>query len=103
MGSGEDQIRKGEDGATRDIEPCAEVIPEADAELGAGLCEPEEGIARVAAEIATGAAGDFAPCDVTRDIAANRPLPPTASPPAASARQAKDRQCSRAAACPQRI
>ena len=56
MGSDEDQIRKGRNGDARDVEPCAEVIPQANAEFGGGLGELEEGIARVATEIASGAA-----------------------------------------------
>jgi hypothetical protein len=43
------------DGGAWDIEPCAEVTPAADAELGTGLLgERKEGIARVATEITTG-------------------------------------------------
>jgi hypothetical protein len=68
LGPGEDEVWKGRDGNAWDIEACTEVVPKADAELGAGLGEGEEGIARIATEIATGAAGDFAPCDVTTDI-----------------------------------
>ena len=37
MGSGEDEVGQRRDGDSGDIEPCAEVAPEADAELGAGL------------------------------------------------------------------
>jgi hypothetical protein len=68
LGPGEDQAGKRRDGRTWDIEPCAEIIPEADAELGAGLGEAKEGIARVATAIAAGAARDFAPCDVTTNV-----------------------------------
>jgi hypothetical protein len=49
LGSGEDQVGKRRGDGAWDIEPCAEVTPEADAEFGAGLGEGEEGIARVAA------------------------------------------------------
>jgi hypothetical protein len=51
-----------------DIEASTEVIPETDAELGAGLGKGEESIAGVAAGIAAGAAGNFAPCDVTTNV-----------------------------------
>ena len=54
MGSGEDQAGKRRDGGTLNIEPCAEVVPVADAELGAGLGEREEGIARIATAIRCG-------------------------------------------------
>jgi hypothetical protein len=57
------KVGKWRDVGAWDIEPGAEVIPKADAELGAGLGEAEEGIAGVATEIAAGAPGDFAPCD----------------------------------------
>ena len=50
------------------VEPCAEVIPEADAELGAGFGEAEKGIAGVATAIASGTARDFSPCDVTTNV-----------------------------------
>ena len=55
MGSGEDEAGKRRDGGTSNIEPCAEVVPVTDAELGAGLGEGEEGIARIATAIAAGA------------------------------------------------
>jgi hypothetical protein len=58
LGSGEDQAGKRWDGGTSNIEPCAEVVPVADAELGAGLGEREEGIARIATAIAAGPARD---------------------------------------------
>jgi hypothetical protein len=48
LGSGEDQAGKRRDGGTSNIEPCAEVVPVADAEFGAGLGEGDEGIARIA-------------------------------------------------------
>jgi hypothetical protein len=68
LGPGEDQGGKRRDGGAWEVEPCAEVIPEADAVLGAGLGEAEEGVSCVATEIAAGAARDFAPRDVTRDV-----------------------------------
>ena len=68
MGSGEDQVGKRRDGGTLNVEPCAEVIPEADAELGAGFGEAEKGIAGVATAIASGTARDFSPCDVTTNV-----------------------------------
>jgi hypothetical protein len=48
LGPGEDEVGKRGDGNAWDIEACTEVIPEADAELGAGLGEGEEGIAGIA-------------------------------------------------------
>jgi hypothetical protein len=87
LGRGEDQVGKRRDVGAWDIEPCAEVIPKAGAELGEGLGEAEKGIAGVATEIAAGAGRDFALCDVTAnfrsrshwcaaDFAAPRALPP---------------------------
>lgn len=32
----------------QDAEPCAEIIPERDLQLGAGFCQPEEGVAAIA-------------------------------------------------------
>jgi len=55
-------------GVARNGEPCAEVVPEGDAELGAGLAEAEEGVAAIAADIAAGSAADFSPCDLAADI-----------------------------------
>jgi hypothetical protein len=68
LGSGEDQVGKRREGGTSNIEPCAEVVPVTDAELGAGLGEGEEGIARIATAIAAGPARDFAPGDVATDV-----------------------------------
>jgi hypothetical protein len=39
LGPGEDQVGERRDGGAWEVEPCAEVIPEADAEFGAGLGE----------------------------------------------------------------
>ena len=50
-------------------ESAAEIIPKRDAQFGAGLCEPEEGIATVSADIATGAAANLALGHVAADIA----------------------------------
>ncbi len=51
-----------------DDEPGAEVVPERDAELGAGLGEAEEGIAAVAAGIAARAAADLAFGHLAADV-----------------------------------
>ena len=48
--------------------PRAEVIPEGDAELGAGLVEAEKGIAAIATRIASGAAAHLSFGDLTADI-----------------------------------
>ena len=42
-----------------DTNPAPEIIPKGDTQLGAGLGEPEEGIATVSADIATGTAADL--------------------------------------------
>jgi hypothetical protein len=41
LGPGEDRVGKRRDGGAWEVEPCAEVIPEADAVLGAGLGEAD--------------------------------------------------------------
>ena len=46
----------------------SQIVPEGDAELGAGLGETEEGIAAVAPGIAAGAAADLALGDVAADV-----------------------------------
>src|SRR3982074_3419812 len=64
-----DEFREVGDGSVSgDIEPGAEIIPEGDAELGAGFGEAEEGIPAVASGIAAGAAADFAFGDVAADV-----------------------------------
>src|SRR6202158_6525353 len=56
-----DELREVGDGwVAGDDEPGAEVVPERDAELGAGLGEAEEDIAAVAAGLAARAATDLA-------------------------------------------
>jgi len=55
-------------GAAGNEEPCAEIIPEGDAEFCAGLGEPEEGVAAVAAGVAAGSAADLAPDDLAADV-----------------------------------
>jgi hypothetical protein len=49
-------------------ESVAEIVPEGDAELVAGFCERQEGIAAVAAGVAAGAATDLAPDDLAPDV-----------------------------------
>ena len=51
-----------------EAEPAAEIVPEGDAELGAGFGQAEEGIAAVAAGIAAGAATDLALGDIGADV-----------------------------------
>jgi len=51
-----------------DRESRAEIVPECDAELGAGLVEAEEGIATVATDIAAGAAADLALGHLAADV-----------------------------------
>src|SRR5216684_4732679 len=64
-----DEFREVGDGSVSgDIEPGTEIIPEGDAELGAGFGEAEEGIPAVASGIAAGAAADFAFGDVAADV-----------------------------------
>ncbi len=49
-------------------EACAEVVPEGDADLGAGVVEPEEGVAAVAAGVAAGSAADFSFGDLAANV-----------------------------------
>ncbi len=61
-----DEVWKvGDVGCAGYVEAVAEIIPERDALLGAGLHEAEEGIAAVAAGLGSGAAGDLALGDLT--------------------------------------
>ena len=56
-----DEVWQLRDGWTAaDTEPGAKIIPEGDAELPAGLGEPEEGVAAVATDVAAGSAADVA-------------------------------------------
>src|SRR4051812_48913841 len=69
LGSRSDQVGQVRDcGLAGDAEPGAEVVPEAEAELGAGLGQAEEGVAAVAAEIAAGATADLAAGDLGADV-----------------------------------
>ena len=64
-----DEVWQGEDGwRAGDVEPAAEVVPERDAELVAGLHQAEEGVAAVAAGLRAGATADFAPCHLAADV-----------------------------------
>ncbi|HET6190924.1 MAG TPA: hypothetical protein VFE59_28465, partial [Trebonia sp.] len=60
------QVR--DDGAAGDAEPGAQVVPECDAELPAGLGEPQEGVAAVAADVALGSAADLTLGHLTADV-----------------------------------
>ena len=54
---------------TGNVEAAAEIVPERDALFGAGLEQPEEGIATIPPDIAAGAAANFFLCDVAPDFA----------------------------------
>lgn len=56
-------------GSLGDVEPVAEIVPEADAELGAGVHQTEECIAAIAAGAAVGTAADLALDDLAADVA----------------------------------
>ena len=61
----------GEEGHSRMArggETVAEIVPEGDAELRAGLCETQECIAAIASGVAAGATADLAPGDLAADI-----------------------------------
>ena len=64
-----DEVWKVRDGRTAgDAEPGAEIVPEGDAELPAGLGEAEEGVAAVAADVAVGSAADLALGHLAADV-----------------------------------
>ena len=56
-------------GLPGNAETAAEIIPKRDAQLGAGLGEPEEAIATVSPDITAGAAADLALGHVAADVA----------------------------------
>ena len=55
-------------GISGEGEPGAEVVPEGDAELCAGLCEAEKGVAAVTAGVAACSAADFSLGDLAADV-----------------------------------
>src|SRR5262249_36538052 len=67
-GLADEVLEEWDGGAAWDGEPCAEVVPERDAELCAGLGETEEGVAAVSASIGAGATTDLALDDVAADV-----------------------------------
>jgi hypothetical protein len=46
----------------------AEIVPERNFELGAGLCEAEKGVSAIPADVTAGAAAELSPGDVTADV-----------------------------------
>ena len=64
----DDFVEGGDFLAAWDGETRAEVVPEGDAELGAGLGEAQEGVAAVAAGVATGSTADFALGDLATNV-----------------------------------
>src|SRR5271155_1030418 len=65
---GDDLGEVGNVAATWDSEARAQIVPEEDAVLGAGLHEPEEVVAAVAAGVASGSAADLAFFDLATDV-----------------------------------
>src|SRR5450755_3849335 len=64
-----DEVWKLRDGRpAADAEPGAKIIPEGDAELPAGLSEPEKCVAAVATDVAVGSAADVAFGDLAADV-----------------------------------
>ena len=53
---------------TDDAEPGAEIVPERDAELPAGLAEAQEGVAAVASDVGLGSAADLALGHLAADV-----------------------------------
>src|SRR3954462_15571570 len=60
------QVR--DSGLVRDSEPSAKVVPEAEAELGTGLSQAEEGVPAIASGVAAGSAADLAPGNLGPDV-----------------------------------
>src|SRR3954447_22498292 len=60
------QVR--DSGLVRDSEPSAKVVPEAEAELGTGLSQAEEGVPAIASGVAAGSAADLAPGHLGADV-----------------------------------
>ena len=54
--------------AAGDGQSGAEIVPEGDFELGAGLEEAQEGVSTIATDIAARAAADLSPGDVAADV-----------------------------------
>ena len=50
------------------VEAVAEIVPEADAELGASLHQAEEGVAAFTSGLGPGSAGDLAPRELAADV-----------------------------------
>jgi len=70
FGALSDKVGQPGDGAgVWDLEAGAEIVPEGDTELGAGLEQREEGIARLLAGLGPGLAGDLAFGDAATDVA----------------------------------
>src|SRR5271169_1513354 len=65
---GDDFGEGGDVPATGDFEAGAEIVPEFDSELAAGLVEAEEGVAAVAADVGAGSSADLALGDLATDI-----------------------------------
>src|ERR1700691_3555138 len=65
---GDDFGEGGDVPATGDFEAGAEIVPEFDSELAAGLVEAEEGVAAVAADVGAGSSADLALGDLAADI-----------------------------------
>src|SRR5271163_5330030 len=65
---GEDLREVGNVPAAWDFEARPQIVPEENAVLGAGLQEPEEGVAAVAAGVAAGSAADLAFFDLATDV-----------------------------------
>src|SRR5258708_29565163 len=65
---GDDFGEGGDVPAAGDFEACAEVVPEFDAVLAAGLQEAEKAVAAVAADVGAGSAADLAFFDLATDV-----------------------------------
>ncbi len=69
MAAAADEFRQRRDERlTGDAQTAAQIIPERDAMLGAGLGEAEEGIAAIAPGVAAGSGADLAAGDLAADV-----------------------------------
>jgi hypothetical protein len=69
LGAAADDLREiGDVWGIGDAEAGAEIVPEGDAELAAGLGKTEEGVTAVASSVTFGAAADLALGDLTANV-----------------------------------
>ena len=69
MAAAADEVWQGRNEVlTGNPKPAAEIVPECDAEFGAGLGKAEEGIAAIATEVTAGSRTEFAAGNLATDV-----------------------------------